>query len=169
MQQLGEVIVSNNLDVKTRETYRMAARGIIKVGDNLLMIHCAFYNDYTFPGGGVELGEDPVNTLMRECSEEAGIVIKNVRPFYKIVEKRQMEIDYYMHQESLFYLCEIDSYCEQHLETYEIELGYKPVWIKIDDAIKNNIERMNALTENDYKGVLERELRILYKLKESEV
>ena len=147
----------------------MAARGIIRNGDTVLMIHCAFYNDYTFPGGGVEGGEDPLYALSRECKEEAGVVIKNIKSFYKIVEKRQMDEEYYMHHESLFYLCEIASYCEQHLETYEVELGYKPVWIKIDDAIKNNIERMNALTENDYKGVLERELRILYKLKESEV
>ena len=169
MQQLGELIVSNNLNKHSKEKFRVAARGIIRNNDTVLMIHCAFYNDYTFPGGGVEDGEDPVYALTRECMEEAGVVIKNVKPFYKIVEERQMEEEYYMHHESLFYLCEIDSLCEQHLESYEIELGYKPVWIKIDDAIENNIARMNMLNENDYKGVLERELRILYKLKESEV
>ena len=35
----------------------------------------------------------------------------------------------------------------------------------IDEAIKLDNERMLALKDTDYKGVLERELRILYELK----
>ena len=62
-------------------------------------------------------------------------------------------------------MCDIDQYCEPHLEEYEIELGYKAVWISIDEAIENNILKMNKLTENDYTGVLKRELRILEELK----
>jgi 8-oxo-dGTP pyrophosphatase MutT (NUDIX family) len=165
MKQLGEIIVSQLLTGQTKETYRQAARGIVRDGEKVLMIHCAFFNDYTFPGGGVENGEDPVYALQRECSEEAGVIIKNIRPFYKIVEKREIDEETYMIHESLFYLCDIAEYCEQHLEDYEIELGYKPVWITIDEAIENNLLRMNSLTDKDYTGVLERELRILNELK----
>ena len=165
MKQLGEIIVSQLLNGQTKETYRQAARGIIRDGDNVLMIYCAFFNDYTFPGGGVENGEDPLKALQRECSEEAGVIIKNVRPFYKIVEKREVDDETYLLHESLFYLCDIDSYCEPHLEEYEIELGYKAVWISIDEAIQNNLAKMKMLTDNDYTGVLERELRILYEIK----
>lgn len=166
MQQLGEIIVSKTLNNQTKEVHRIASRGIIREGNNVLMIHCTFYNDYTFPGGGVEKGEDPMFALERECREEAGVVIKNVRPFYKIIEKRELDEENYVYHESLFYLCDIDSFCEQHLELYEIELGYEPVWISIDEAIEKDINKMNLLTDTDYKGVLERELRILYKLKE---
>ena len=35
----------------------------------------------------------------------------------------------------------------------------------IDEAIKLDNEKMHALKDTDYKGVLERELRILYELK----
>ena len=167
LQQLGDMIVSNNLNKNSKRIHRVASRGIIRNADMVLMIHCAFYDDYTFPGGGVENGEDPIYALSRECMEEAGVVIKNVRPFYMILEERQMDEESYMHHESLFYLCEVERTCEQHLEDYEVELGYKPVWISIDEAISNNIKRMNQLKETDYKGVLERELRILYKLKEN--
>ena len=164
MKQLGEIIVSKLLTGQTKETYRQAARGIIRDGDNVLMIYCAFFNDYTFPGGGVENGEDPIKALQRECSEEAGVIIKNIRPFYKILEKREKDEETYLLHESLFYLCDIEEYCETHLEDYEIELGYKAVWISIDAAIKNNLLKLAKLTENDYTGVLERELRILEEL-----
>ena len=169
MQQLGEMIVSKTLNRDNKKINRIASRGIIRNGNMVLMIHCAFYDDYTFPGGGVEEGEDPIDALKRECMEEAGVVINNIRPFYKIVEERELDEETYMHHESLFYLCEVERTCEQHLESYEIELGYKPVWISIAEAIENNINRMNMLKDTDYKGVLERELRILYKLKKSEV
>ena len=86
MKQLGDIIVSQLLSGQTNETYRQAARGIVRDGNNVLMIYCAFYGDYTFPGGGVENGEDPLNALKRECNEEAGVIIKNIRPFYKIVD-----------------------------------------------------------------------------------
>jgi 8-oxo-dGTP pyrophosphatase MutT (NUDIX family) len=166
MEQLGKLIISKTLSGQTIEKYRLAARGIIIDNGKLLMIHSKFYNDYTFPGGGVENGEEELLALNRECEEEAGVVIKNVRPFYKTVEKREINDKEYLIHESHFYLCEIKEYCEMHLENYEIDLGYEPVWISIDEAIQFDIEKINLLSEDDYKGVLERELLILYKLKE---
>ncbi len=165
MKQLGEMIVSKTLSGQTIEKYRKAARGIIKNGNKVYMIHCAFYNDYTFPGGGVEYSEDPILALKRECMEEAGVIIENIRPFYKIVEKREVDDESYIIHESFFYLCDVADYCDPKLESYEIELGYSALWMDIDEAIKLDIERMNALKDTDYKGVLERELRILYELK----
>ncbi len=169
MKQLGDTIVSNNLNFKMKETHRTAARGIIKHGNEVLMIHCAYFNDYTFPGGGVEEGEDPILALHRECMEEAGVVVKDIKPFYKIVENREIDDDTYLMHESLFYLCEVESYCDTNLESYEVELGYKAVWISIDEAIMRDEERMSELKETDYKGVLERELRILRALKEDDL
>ena len=46
MKQLGEIIVSKLLSKQTKEIYRQAARGIIRDGDKVLMIYCAFFNDY---------------------------------------------------------------------------------------------------------------------------
>lgn len=165
MEQLGKVIVSNNLHNQTRQRYRLAARGIIIKEDKILMIYSSFYNDYTFPGGGVENGEDEILALRRECVEEAGVEIENVRPFCKIFEKRELDEESYLLHESHFYLCDIKEYTQRHLEDYEVALGYETVWVSIDDAIKSDERKMHSLTEKDYTGVLERELLVLRKLK----
>ena len=167
LEFLGDLIVSKTLSNQKKEVYRLAARGIIYNGKKVLMIHSSFYNDCTFPGGGVEEGEDVLVALARECSEEAGVVIKNIRPFYKTLEKRELDEESYLLHESHFFLCNVDRLVQQHLESYEIELGYKPVWISVDEAIECNIVKMNQLSDTDYKGVLERELRILNALKEA--
>lgn len=164
---LGDMITSKTLNGQTIEKYRLAARGIIYSENKVLMIHSSFYDDCTFPGGGVENGEDIIVALERECSEEAGIIIKNVRPFFKTIEKRELDTESYLIHESHFFLCEIEKYVPQHLETYEVELGYKPIWITVEEAIKKDLAKLALLKDTDYTGVLERELRILYALKES--
>ena len=165
VEQLGKMIISNNLQNQTHQKYRLAARGIILKDKKILMIYSRFYNDYTFPGGGVESGEDELIALRRECVEEAGVEIENVRPFCKILEKRELDEETFLLHESHFYLCDIKKYTQRHLEDYEIALGYETVWISIDDAIDSNHKKMLALTEKDYTGVLERELLVLNKLK----
>ena len=167
MQTLGDMIVSKTLDKQNIEKYRLAARGIIYDGTKVLMIHSSFYDDCTFPGGGVENGEDVMVALHRECSEEAGIIVKNVRPFYKTIEKRELDNESYLIHESHFFLCEIEKFVPQHLESYEVELGYKPIWITVEEAIAKNLKKLALLKETDYAGVLERELRILNALKEN--
>ena len=167
VKQLGDLIVSTTLKNQYIEEYRLAARGIMYQDGKVLMIHCAYFNDYTFPGGGVENKEEAEIALRRECMEEAGVIIGDVEPFYSILEKRELDEERYLMHESYFYLCKIKDYCEQHLESYEIELGYKPVWISIKDAIKANEKKKKSLSDTDYAGVLERELRILNELLKS--
>ena len=166
MEQLGGLILSKTITNQYKEKYRLAARGIIKKDNKVLMIYCKYFNDYTFPGGGVENGEDEILALYRECEEEAGVIIKNVKPFYKTFEKREIDDETLLLHESHYYLCDVNSFCKQKLESYEVELGYEPVWISIDEAIVNDEKKKDSLTDTDYKGVLERELLILYKLKE---
>ena len=166
MEQLGGLILSKTITNQYKEKYRLAARGIITKDDKVLMIYCKYFNDYTFPGGGVENGEDEILALHRECEEEAGVVVKNVRDFYKTFEKREIDDETVLLHESHYYLCDVKSFCQQKLESYEVELGYEPVWISIDEAIKNDEIKKASLSDTDYKGVLERELLILYKLKE---
>ena len=40
------------------------------------MIHSLKYDYYKFPGGGIENGENPVEAMIRETREEAGLVVK---------------------------------------------------------------------------------------------
>lgn len=44
----------------------------------ILMVRLTYYpNTWTFPGGGVDKGEDPETAVIRECKEEVGIDIEN--------------------------------------------------------------------------------------------
>ena len=64
-------------------TLRKCVRVIITNGNSILL--CKKYikgkfSSYIFPGGGFDNGDDLINTAIKECLEEVGILIKNVKP-----------------------------------------------------------------------------------------
>jgi 8-oxo-dGTP diphosphatase len=63
---------------------RVAAYGIVRdPSDRLLLVRAASYLTvagwWFLPGGGVEHGEDPVDSLRREVHEETGLTIETTR------------------------------------------------------------------------------------------
>ncbi|MCV2403215.1 hypothetical protein OFY17_10025 [Marinomonas sp. C2222] len=42
---------------------RLAARGIVIRGEDILMLYTQRYDDYTLPGGGIDEGENPVEQI----------------------------------------------------------------------------------------------------------
>ena len=55
---------------------RNSARSIIIRDGRVAMIHSPKYDYYKFPGGGIEEGENPVEAMIRETQEEAGLVLR---------------------------------------------------------------------------------------------
>ncbi len=166
MKHLGEFIIQDGFD-NTNIIERVSSRAIIiNEKKEVLLIHSSFYDDVTFPGGGVDPGEDLIVALKRECIEEVGAVIDSYKEFYMITEKRapsKMEANVFT---SYYYLCTFSSLGENRLLDYEIALGYSTVWMNIDDAIKLNEKTLEKLhLKNKYGGVVEREIRILNELK----
>jgi len=51
---------------------RHAARGIVQKNEQILLLFTEHYNDFSFPGGGVDPGEDLAMGLHRELEEETG-------------------------------------------------------------------------------------------------
>lgn len=43
---------------------------------------CTGAGNWDYPGGGIDKGEDPIEGIMRETEEEAGIKLRAVRPVY---------------------------------------------------------------------------------------
>lgn len=142
MKLLKQMIHSEVKEVKGNIFERKSARGVLLDEDKVLMMYTKRYKDYSFPGGGVDIGEDIEEGLKRELLEETGAQnISVLEPIGYIDEYRPHYRDGYdlMHMESYFYLC--DAKCEfgkPQFESYEIENGMEAVWVNIQEAINHN-------------------------------
>ncbi len=154
-------------EIKTLENKsiftRFATRSIAVQGTTILLLYTARYEDYSLPGGGLELGEDKVKGMMRELSEETGAQgIKNIKPFGTYEEYRPWyKPDYdIQHMISYCYTCEVNKELgASKLESYETNNGMKALWINIHEAIKHNEKTMAT---SDKKGMsIERETFLL--------
>lgn len=154
-------------EVKTLENKsiftRLATRSIAVQGDTILLLYTSRYEDYSLPGGGLDLGEDKIEGMMRELSEETGAEdIKNIKPFGAYEEYRPWyKSDYdIQHMISYCYTCEINRELgSSNMEAYEINNGMKAVWVNIHEAIKHN---KNTMAASEKKGMsIERETFLL--------
>jgi len=160
-------------EVKTLENKsiftRLATRGIALQGDNILLLYTERYEDYSLPGGGLDLNEDKVEGMMRELSEETGANgIKNIKPFGVYEEYRPWyKPDYdIQHMISYCFTCEINKELGvSSMESYEIRNGMKAQWINIHKAIKHN---QKTMATSEKKGMsIERETFLLQLIAES--
>ncbi|MFT4533634.1 MAG: ADP-ribose pyrophosphatase YjhB (NUDIX family) [Saprospiraceae bacterium] len=154
-------------EVKTLENKsiftRLATRSIAIQDNSILLLYTERYEDYSLPGGGLDLGEDKIEGMQRELSEETGAQgITNIKPFGAYEEYRPWhKADYdIQHMISYCYTCEINKELGiSNLESYEIKNGMKAKWINIHEAINHN--NMTMAT-SDNKGMsIERETYLL--------
>ena len=130
---------------------RIASRAIVVKEDKILLMFTERYNDYSLPGGGIDKGEDLIDGLKRELSEETGAQgIDNIVPFGLYEEYRPHRSNKHysertiMHMLSYCYTCDIlDEFGAQKLEDYEINNGMQVRWMCIKEAIAHNINTMN--------------------------
>lgn len=121
---------------------RQAARGIVLREESILLLFTERYDDFSFPGGGVDPGEEIVVGLRREIEEETGATNVRVGRNYGHVEefrpywKPQFDL---MHMVSHFYFCEVDPELRApQMEDYEHANGMHPVWVNLQEAITHN-------------------------------
>jgi ADP-ribose pyrophosphatase YjhB (NUDIX family) len=154
-------------EVKTLEDKsiftRLATRSIATQGNNILLLYTQRYEDYSLPGGGLDLGENRIEGMIRELSEETGAQnITNIEPFgayeeYRPWYKPDFDIQ---HMISYCYTCEISEELGlSNMEAYETKNGMEAIWLDIHEAIEHN---KNTLATSAKKGMsLERELFLL--------
>lgn len=163
--RLLKKMIHNNVEKTEGNIFeRRAARAIVLKGEDILLLYTERYNDYSFPGGGVELTEDLITGLKRELSEETGARnIKIISEYGMFDEYRSSYYNGYdlIHMTSYFYVCEIDDELGQsYLEDYEVSNGMSAIWININDAIKHN--RQVISNKEDSMGLsIERETFVL--------
>ena len=142
---------------------RLATRSIALQGDSILLLYTERYEDYSLPGGGLDLGEDKIEGMMRELSEETGAKnITNIQSFGAYVEYRpwyKQEYDI-QHMISYCFTCEIDKELgASSMESHEINNGMKAMWVNIHEAIVHNEKTMAS---SEKKGMsIERETFLL--------
>lgn len=142
---------------------RLATRSITVQGESILLLYTERYEDYSLPGGGLDLGEDKIEGMIRELREETGAKnIENIKPFGAYEEYRPWyKTDYdIQHMISYCYTCDINKELgSSNFESYEIKNGMKAVWVNIHEAIQHNKKTMAT---SDKKGMsIERETFLL--------
>lgn len=121
---------------------RQAARGIVLRGPTVLLLFTERYNDFSFPGGGVDPGESLTAGLLREMEEETGASNTRVLRGFGYLEEyrphRKGGFDL-MHMTSHFFLCEIDQELKNtRMEGYEKTNGMRPMWVDLYAALDHN-------------------------------
>ena len=127
------------------------------------MIHSLKYDYYKFPGGGINEGENPIEAMIRETKEEAGlIVIKDSVKEYGCVhriQKSNIELNTIFIQDNYYYLCDVENkHVPQELDDYESDELFTLEYIEPQKAIDKN---RAAIKHFSVPAMLEREIKVL--------
>ena len=148
---------------------RPSVRGIIIRGGKLAMVHSLKYDYYKFPGGGIDRGESHLDTLIREVTEEAGLVIKaeTVEEYGYVLRKEKGKTEDLFIQENFYYLCDVeDEVVKQKLDDYEADEKFVLEWVEPDAAIEANLHHDHKEKSSTIaRHMMEREANVLKMLK----
>jgi len=138
---LGKFVHDPDLDLSAPTLERIAVRGVMFRGDELLLL-ASRHGDYKFPGGGVEAGESMPAALGREFLEECGrrevevgLAIGSTVEYLRAVEP---EYEVFKMTSHYFYCSGGVDDRSQQLEGYESELELTPRWVTVEEALRAN-------------------------------
>jgi 8-oxo-dGTP pyrophosphatase MutT (NUDIX family) len=126
---------------------RHAARAIVIDDEGkIALLHVKSRDYYKLPGGGVEVGEDYLSALKRECREEIGCEIEVMGEVGSVLEYRKK---FNLKQESVCYLVRVcGEKGKPSFTLEEKEMDFVVVWAPFSTEIRlTEGERLN-----DYEG-----------------
>lgn len=128
---------------------REAARAIVFDGNkNVALLHATKNNYYKLPGGGIEIGEDKIEALKRECLEEIGCDIEVTGEVGLIIEYRKK---FCVKQTSYCYIAnQIGEKNTANLTDSEVEEGFETVWLPLEEALKMVSESSPTIYQGPY-------------------
>ena len=147
----------------TQTFIRDSARSIIIRNGKIAMIHSQKYDYYKFPGGGIESGEDPIQAMIRETQEEAGLTVipETIKEYGYVhrIQKSDHNPSECFIQDNYYYLCDaVDGLAPQNPDDYERQESYQLEYIEPALAFEKN----RRVKESPYNQVMfEREARVL--------
>ncbi len=154
---------TGDYDARGSVFVRHSARCITIRNGRVAMVRSLKYDYYKFPGGGIESGESPEKSMIRETLEETGLVVLpgTVREYGYVhrAQKSDRPGQECFIQDSFYYICETDPQVKsQRLDAYEAEAGFTLEWVEPERAIQANRYREHGSTD---QIMLEREARVL--------
>ena len=142
---------------------RNSARSIVIRDGKIAMIHSQKYDYYKFPGGGIEKGEDPIEAMIRETREEAGLIVipETIREYGYVhrIQKSDYDSTECFVQDNFYYFCDaLENLSSQNLDDYEAEESYHLLFVDPETAINAN----RSVKKSPYNPTMfEREARVL--------
>ena len=147
----------------THSFVRNSARSIIIKNKKIAMVHSVQYDYYKFPGGGIEKGEDPIDAMIRETREEAGLTVipETIKEYGYVhrIQKSDLDETECFVQDNYYFLCEAEEcVVSQDLDEYEASETYTLEFVDPQVAIRKN---RNVLQTPYNPMMFEREARVL--------
>jgi 8-oxo-dGTP diphosphatase len=159
MKKLG-VINPRNVTEEEVSIYKLreAVRAIVFDADNKVALLKVSRDSYfKLPGGGVEYCEDFETALKRECLEEIGCEIKNIKPLGCTEEYWKEDAE---KQISYCYSAELNGQKgNPDLTKSEMDRGFETVWVTLEEAVQTLESCIPTQWEGDY--IPQRELMFL--------
>ena len=134
-------------------SWRPATYGYLVKDNALLCIKPAWDNKYALPGGAIELGEEPIQSLKREFLEETGyrIEVEKQQPTYFKTVLFAAPISKNFYQSLIFfYEVKLDS----HIQEDCIELGKETEKISWKNISEINLEDFTHFQRDFLKMML---------------
>ncbi len=126
-----------------KETRHLGVYGIVIHDNKILLVkksRGAYTGKYDLPGGSIEHGEKPVETLKRELLEEVGVNIKS----FKLYDANSVIVNWFHHEEmenmhhiGIIYIVDIENDTIKETSDGQDSLGAK--WISIEELNKDMI------------------------------
>lgn len=136
---------TKDYDLCTSTYQRDSARSIIISDGKVAMVHSLKYDYYKFPGGGIECGETPIQAMIRETKEEAGLIVipESIQEYGLVyrIKKSDEDPNVCFIQNNYYYLCKVEEKkIKQTLDEYEEKEGFVLEFVEPQKVITTNLK-----------------------------
>lgn len=130
---------------------RFGARGIVfNENGEVAVFFKESKNEYKLPGGGIDDGESPQKTFIRECEEELGVKVEITEMLGTIVEEKSQTN---FKQISYAFVAKVIEKTVQNLTQMEKDEGATVLWRDIDEALDLITNCIDKLKASNYDSV----------------
>ncbi len=130
MEVLLEIFSEGYKGEKINKVRKATRAVLIDEEDKIALLKVSKLKTYKLPGGGINENESIEDALRRECYEETGCEIKNIKEIGVVVENR-----IFLKQINYCYVCKVKSKGKPEFTKKESDLGFKLEWVSIREAI----------------------------------